>query len=186
MTLTLRAWVLGVLTAALVLAAPVEAQRGPQGHRGGARNREQLEQRVRAQMGRMMQERLDLTEEEAEQLSEVVQGFQVQRRELFRLEQATRRRVEAFMLEGGSDEEEAIELLTRMVDLRAQEVELLAVEQAALLEVLSPIQVLQMQSFREQIGQRIRALGGARGDQPGGRRRRGGPGGGGTLTPTWG
>ena len=55
------------------------------------------------------------------------------------------------MLEGGSDDGEATELLTRMTDLRAQEAELFAAEQAALLEVLSPIQVLQMQSFREQI-----------------------------------
>ena len=183
---SLRSLVLGLLTATLVLTAPVEAQRGPQGRRGGAQNREQLEQRVRAQMGRMMRERLDLTEEQSEQLSEVVQGFDEQRRELFRLEQATRRRVEALMLEGGSDEEEARELLTRMTDLRAQEADLFAVEQAALLEVLSPIQVLQMQSFREQIGRRIRALGGGMGDQPGGRRRRGGPPGDGTLTPPWG
>ncbi len=90
------------------------------------------------------------------------------------------------MLDGGGDEEEATGLLTRMADLRAQEAELFAVEQAALLEVLSPIKVLQMQSFREQIGRRIRALGGSRGDQPGGRRRRGGPPGGGALTPPWG
>lgn len=186
MTYSLRPLVLGVLTATLVLAAPIEAQRGPQGRRGGVQNREQLEQRVRAQMGRMMRERLALTEEQSEQLSEVVQGFRSQRRELFRLEQATRRRVEALLLEGGSDEEEATELLARMADLRAQEAELLVVEQAALLEVLSPVQVLQMQSFREQIGQRIRALGGGRGDPPSGRRRRGGRGGGGTLTPPWG
>ena len=186
MTYSLRPLLLGVLTATLVLAAPIESQRSPQGRRGGVQNREQLEQRIRAQMGRMMRERLALTEEQSEQLSEVVQRFQSERRELFRIEQATRRRVEALMLEGGNDEEEATELLTRMTDLRAQEAELFAAEQVALLEVLSPIQVLQMQSIREQIGQRIRALGGGRGDRPGGRRRRGGPGGGETLTPPWG
>ncbi len=177
MTSSLRPLVLGVLTVTLVLAAPVEAQRGLQGRRGGLQNREQLEQRVRAEMGRMMRDQLALTEEQAEQLSEVVQRFAEQRRELFRLEQATRRRVEALMLEGGSDEEEATELLTRMADLRAQEAELLAVEQAALLEVLSPVNVLRMQSLRDQLGLRIRALGSGRGDQPNGRRRRGGSGG---------
>lgn len=164
---------LGALAAMMLVAGPLEAQRGPAGRRGGAQNREQLEQRVRAQMGRMMQQRLGLSEEQAEQLSEVVQSFREEQRGLFRAEQATRRRVEALLLEGGSDDE-ALELLTRMADLRAQEAELRAAEQAALLEVLSPILLLEMQSIRDDFGRRIRALGRGRGDPSSGSRRRGG------------
>ena len=174
MTFSLRSLLLGALAAVMLVAAPLDAQRGPAGRRGGAQSREQLERRVRAQMGRMMQERLDLSEEQAEQLSEVVQAFQEQRRALFRLEQATRRRVEALMVEGGGDDEEALELLTRMADLRAQEAELREAERTALLEVLSLFQLLQMQSMREPLRQRSRALGRGRGDQSGGMRRRGG------------
>ena len=72
---TARSLFLGAVAAMMVLAGPLEAQRGPAGRRGGAQSREQLEQRVRAQMNRMMQERLDLSEEQADQLSAVVQGF---------------------------------------------------------------------------------------------------------------
>ena len=93
------------------------------------------------------------------------------RRDLARQEQATRRRVEALTLEGSSDDEEAMELLTRMADLRAEEAALFQAEQERLLEVLSPFQVLEFHSLREQLGERIRSL--RRGQ--GGRR---GPGGG--------
>ncbi len=170
---TVRSLMLGVLAATLMAAAPIEAQRGAEGRRGGMQNRQQLEQRIRAQMGRMMEERLGLSEEEATQLSEVVRGFQQQRRDLSRQERATRLRVEAFLEEGGTDEVEAAELLTRMSELRVEEAALFAAEQTALLDVISATQLLQMQAFREQIGQRIRALRGRRGGEATGRRRGG-------------
>jgi Spy/CpxP family protein refolding chaperone len=163
---------LGVVVA-LALAAPLQAQRGPQGRRGEM-DRTRLEQRVRAQMGRMIQERLGLTDEQSARLSEVVRVHEAQRLELRRTEQATRRRVEALLLEGGEDQIEARELLTRMAELRAREAELFREEQEALLEVISASQILQMQAIREQIGQRIRALRGPRGEPAGGMRRRGG------------
>jgi Spy/CpxP family protein refolding chaperone len=157
----------------LVAAAPVEAQRGSSGRRGGGeQDRAELEQRVRMQMGRMMERRLGLTQEQATALSDVVQGFDERRREMRRSEQAARRRVEALLLEGGEDDTEARELLARMADLRQQEAALFAEEQEALLDVITPIQVLQMQALREQIGQRIRALRGRGGGQ--GRGQRGG------------
>jgi Spy/CpxP family protein refolding chaperone len=168
-----RSVVLGVLGVTLVSAAPLDGQRGPRRGEMG-QDRQQLERRIRAQMGRMMRERLGLTDEEATRLSEVVQGFEGQRRALFRQEQATRRRVEALLLEDAPDPVEATELLERMADLRAQEAELFATEQRALLEVLTPMQVLELQSLREQIGRRIRALRGRRDGRAG---ERGPPGG---------
>lgn len=181
-----RSVVVGVLGVTLLSAAPLDGQRGPRRGEMG-QDRQQLERRIRAQMGRMMRERLGLTEEEAMRLSEVVQGFEGQRRALFREEQATRRRVEALLLEDAADPVEATELLERMADLRAQEAELFATEQRALLEVLTPVQVLELQSLREQIGRRIRALRGRRDGRGGESRPPGGsaPAGTGTDTLAW-
>lgn len=169
-----RALLAALVAATLAWPAALEAQqRGPQLRR--AQDREQLEQRIRAQMGRMMQERLGLEEEQAEDLAGVVQDFDGRRRELFSLEQATRRRVEALLREGSADQDEAAELLERMAQLRLQEAELFRDEQEALLDVLTPAQVLGLQALRQELGQRIRALrGGPGGDERG--RRPAGPG----------
>lgn len=162
-----RLLLIGTLMASGFLPAALEAQAGGPGRRGDG-NRAQLEERVRAQMGRVMREGLGLDEEQATRLSAVVQDFDGQRRELFALEQATRRRVEALLLEGGNDQDEARELIGRMGELREQEAEVFRSEQAALLEVLTPVQVLRLQELRQDLGQRIRALGGRNGAPGGG------------------
>ncbi len=160
---------------AVALAVPASAQRGPSGRRGGApQDRAELERRFRRQMARLVQERLGLTEEQAGQLSTVVAEFEDRRRELGRAEEAARRRVEALMLEGGEDESEAEELLSRMVELRRAESDLFAEEQTALLEVISPMQILQMHTLREQLGRRIREIRGEGGRPGRGRGREGG------------
>jgi len=148
-----------------IVASPsgADAQR----RREQAADRAQIEQRIRAQMGRMMQERLGLDEEAAARLSEVVQTFDGQRRELARREQETRRRVDSLITSGG-DEEAARELLRLQAGLRVEEAQLFQAEQDALLGVLSPRQVLALQELREDLGRRIRALrGGGRGGSPG-------------------
>lgn len=173
--ITRRSIVAAALAAVLVVPAALDAQ--APGRRGGPQDREQLEQRIRAQMGRMMQQRLGLDEAQAAELAEVVQTFEGRRRELFGQEQATRRRVEAVLLEGGSDQEEARQLIQRMADLRRQEAQLFAEEQQALLGVLTPTQVLQLQELRQDLGRRIRELDRGRGGRDGdGRSRTPGPG----------
>lgn len=158
------------LAVTVVAPASADAQR----RRGEPPNREQIEQRIRAQMGRMMQERLGLDEDQAEELSEVVRSFDGQRRELAQREFALRRQVEALM-DGDGDRDEARALLEQQADLRMREAELFRAEQEALLDVLSPTQVLELQDLRQDIGRRIRALRG--GDGPDGGRFRGpGPG----------
>lgn len=162
--------ILSTLLGSLLLAAPLVAQRAPR----SSEDRERLEQRIRAQMARMVRERLGLDDEQAARLGEVVQGFETRRRELFREEQAARRRVEALLLEDVKNPAEADELLARMVELRQQEAELFAEEQEALSTVLTPVQILELYAVREQIGRRIRALRGNRDDDAPRRRRRGG------------
>jgi Spy/CpxP family protein refolding chaperone len=157
-----RSWLVIALGLWALLPPAVDAQRIQERREV---DRAQLEERVRAQMGRLMRERLGLDEAEAERLSEVVRGFDVRRRELFTQEQEARRRVEAVL--GGDDAEEARELITRMWELRQEEAELFREEQEALLDVLTPIQVLRLQELRQDLGQRIRALGGGRGGRSG-------------------
>jgi Spy/CpxP family protein refolding chaperone len=114
-------------------------------------------------MGRLTRERLGLDEAESQRLSEVMQSFESRRRELFGQEQETRRRVEALIRAGGSDQDEAREVITRMWELRAEEAELFREEQEALLDVLTPVQVIRLQELRQELGERIRAIGGGRG-----------------------
>lgn len=155
--------------AALACAGPLAAQRMPPAGRGAPPDRAQLEQRIRAQMGRMMRQRLGLDDEQAARLSQVVQDFDGRRRELLTEEQATRQRVDTLLRASPVDETEAKVLLDRMADLRVQEAQLLRAEQEALLDVLTPSQVLELQVLRQDIGRRIRALRGG----PGGNRRQG-------------
>lgn len=153
-----------VLALAGVTGAPLSAQRGPPG-RMGQPDRTELERRVRARFGQMVKERLGLNDEQAQRLNEAVMSFQQDRMNLWREEQAVRKRVDALLLEGGNDEAEARTLLQRMQDLRMEEARLGQTEQERLLEVLTPIQVLRFQAMREEMGQRIRRL---RGGGPGG------------------
>jgi Spy/CpxP family protein refolding chaperone len=147
-----------ILAAGLVVTAPVDAQRPQDGRRGRFQDREQLEQRIRAQMGRLMRERLGLSDEDAVALGEVVESFEGRRREIYRLEQETRREVDALREDPAPEQEAAAALLDRMVDLRAREARLFAEEQEALRAVLTPVQILELHALRAQIGQRIRAL----------------------------
>lgn len=155
-----RGLVLAALTVLTVM--PLSAQdRRDRPHTPQAR--EQMEERFRARMGRMIQERLGLSDEGLASLQDVTESFQEQRRSLWRSEQATRRRVEALMLEEGDDQAEARELLTRLTELRREESRLFEEEQEALLQVLTPMQVLELRALREQISRRMRSLRGRRG-----------------------
>jgi Spy/CpxP family protein refolding chaperone len=145
-----------------LVASPDSAH--AQRRRGDPPDRAQIEQRVRAQMGRMMQERLGLDEAQVASLSEVVQAFEGRRRELAQREQATRRRVDELTEADDGNDAEALRLVRLQVELRVEEAQLFGSEQDALLEVLTPRQVLELQELRDDLGRRIRALrGGGRG-----------------------
>jgi hypothetical protein len=159
---SLRPAALATLLVALPMAADAQRPR-----RGSEQSRLELEQRVRARMARVIQQRLGLDEQQADTLSAVVADFDARRRELARQDLAIRRRVEALMLEGGENQTEARALLQRMADLRTEEAATFEAEQAGLLEILSPVQVLRLQALRAEVGRRIRALRGGRGgDRP--------------------
>lgn len=156
---------------------------------GPPQDRVQLERRVRQRFAQMIRTQLELSDEQAAELGEVMEPFQEERLQLMRQDQGLRRRVEAVLIEGSVVDEEADDLLGRMVDLRERELLIFTREQQALRRVLTPSQMLQFQVMREQLNERVRALG----QQQGARRPRRGGGGGmepsaggrGEVQPTW-
>ncbi len=136
-----------------------EPQRRGGGRVGPPQDRVQLERRVRQRFAQMIRTQLELTDEQAAELGEVMEPFQEERLQLMRQDQGLRRRVEAVLIEGSVVDEEAEDLLGRMVELRERELLIFTREQQALRRVLTPSQILQFQVMREQLNERVRALG---------------------------
>lgn len=151
-----------------LVAAPVDAQ-DRRDRRPSSDERQEMERRARAQMSRMIREELDLTEAEYEPISAVMDRYGDQRRNLARSERELRRELEALLEGRVEDTTEASSVLGRLVELREQEASIFREEQEALLEHLTPTQVLQLHSLREQISRRIRELRGRRGGGDGDR-----------------
>ncbi len=154
------------LLALLTLGGGLAAQRVPP---GGARNpaRMELERRVRERYADMVKERLGLSEEESRRLEQAVEAFREPRQRLMTDEQALRRRIDAILIEQDPADAEARSLLTRMRELRVEEMRVFDAEQEALLEILTPVQVLRFHAVRQQLGQRIQQLRGGPGMGPG-------------------
>ena len=148
----------------LLLAFPMYTDAQIRGDRN--QDREQMEQRFRRQMARTIQQRLELDDVQVESLLGVIRSHQEDRRRLGQADMAVRRRVEALMLEGATDEAEAEQLIVRMRRLRTEEARLFAQEQEELLEFLTAVQVLKLQSIRDDMGRRIQRLRGRDGSGP--------------------
>ena len=118
--------------------------------------RGQLERGVQARFGEIVRAELGLTPEEQLRLGEIVQSFQPQRQEIA-LRQAELQRRMALPVALG-DEAAAIDLLTRMIEIREMELQILGEEQEALLELLTPGQVARFFQLREDLGNQVRRL----------------------------
>jgi hypothetical protein len=167
-----------------LVVSPLAAQRLPMRAGPGAqRNRQELEQRIRARFAQMIKQRLGLDDETARALDSTVQAFRPEREQLARDQEALRKRVQAFDIEGNGSDQEAQRLLDRMSELRQRENQLYQSEQDSLRTVLSPSQLLRFNLMRDQLAQRIQQLrmGGMMGGARGLRGRGGGPGGGGGI-----
>jgi hypothetical protein len=129
-----------------------------------------MEAQLRQRFESLVQEELGLDEATSAELAERARSFAPRRRELAR----ERRSLQHEMGEGELlPDEQARRILADMARLAREEAELLAEEQAALLTILTPPQVVRLYGLRERLGRRIRELGGG---HPGGRRGPGGPG----------
>lgn len=147
-----RLWWLVLLVGSVFgVPGPGEAQR-PTGGQERARMEAQLRQRFEA----LVERELELDPETSAELAERARAFAPRRRELAR----ERRLLQREMGEGETlSEERALEILDDMARLARQEAELLAEEQASLLEILTPPQVVRLYGLRERLGRRIRELG---------------------------
>ena len=123
-----------------------------------------------------VQETLDLTDDQVQQLQDVVEDFRGRRMDFSQRERSTRARVGRLGVRGGGGEfteEEASEILAEMLELSGAEATLFREEQEAFLRILSAPQVVRYIVMRQQLGDRIRTLRGGGGP---GRGRQGGRG----------
>ena len=153
---------------ALLLAVPLEAQDRRE-RRSSPQERQEMERRARGEMSRMIREELGLTEAEYEPVSAVMEQYSDERRRLARSERELRRELESLLEGGVEDTSDPSAVLQSLVELREREATIFREEQDALLEHLTPVQVLQLHTLRERISRRIRELRGRRGGGDGDR-----------------
>ena len=159
---------LGLLIAALLVGggeALVAQRRGGQ-QPGGGGQRAEMERRIQARFDNLVRETLDLTDDQVQQLQDVVEDFRGRRMDFSQRERSTRARVGRLGVRGGGGEfteEEASEILAEMLELSGDEATLFREEQEAFLQILSAPQVVRFIVMRQQFGDRIRTLRGGRG-----------------------
>jgi len=157
--MTTRGWgAVLALTASLALAGSVQAQQRPPGDRA------RMEEEVRQRFEQLMFRELGLDEESGRVVAETLRSFRPARAELAQRRRRLQRRMEgtgALLAE-----DEAREVLAGLAGLAREEADLLVQEQSALLEILSPPQVVRLYGLREAFGARLRQLRDRRG--PGG------------------
>ena len=145
---------------------PVEAQVRPP---GGQRKRQQLERRLEQGLARIVSEELGLAPEEMASVQAVMQGFREERQAVNRAQASLRYRLRDPALPDLTDDA-AKEILAEMIRAQEAELDLYRREQAQLLTVLSPGQLVRFYGIREAWGRRIQEP-----RQPGGRGPGGGP-----------
>ena len=158
----------GLLIAALLVGGGEElvAQRRGGQQPGGGGQRAEMERRIQARFDNLVRETLDLTDDQVQQLQDVVEDFRGRRMDFSQRERSTRARVGRLGVRGGGGElteEEASEILAQMLELSGDEAILFREEQEAFLQILSAPQVVRFIVMRQQFGDRIRTLRGGRG-----------------------
>ena len=159
---------LGLLLAGLLMggAEGLDAQRRGAQQPGRADQRVEMERRIQARFDGLVQEELGLTDEQAQQLQDVVLDFRSRRVDFSQRERSTRARVGRMSARAGGaepTEQEASEILEEMLELSGEEATLFREEQEGLLQILSAPQVLRFIMMRQRFGDRIRNLRGAGG-----------------------
>lgn len=162
--------------ALLVLLLTAPAGLAAQQRGGPPPQREELQRRLQARFGQIVSRQLGLEREQQQELSRVLRSAEQERRDLFAREQALRVRLrsQGSLLPTAEpvplmSDEQARAVLEEMRAIREEEARLRASEEARLLEVLTPAQLVRFYALREQLNQRIRRLqqGPMRGGGPG-------------------
>ena len=163
---------LGLALVLLVAAPGLDAQ-STQGRRGRGMSedrRADMQRQLQRRFDAQIRENLGFDDAQMEALMTVTREPGQLRRELAQRRQRAQMKVRMLGKEelGGAPltEEAASQVLADLVEISREEADLFAREQAALLEVFSPLEVFRLQQAREEMADRIRSL---RGEGRGGR-----------------
>lgn len=151
---------LGVLLTLALVGAPaleLTAQQGQTPPRSQELTRQEMVTRLVKQFEHRLIQDVGIDRTQLEAVHEVMNSMRHERRELFQRRRALEQQMKRFAEEGGS-EREARRLLAQARAIRADEARLESEEEARLLEILSPTQVLRYLAMRDDLNERIRAL----------------------------
>ncbi len=163
---------LGVLMSVLMMGGVQDLV----AQRGGRGSRADMELRIQARFDNQVREDLNLGDGQWRRLQATVGEFRTRRLEFLQSERGTRARVGRLGGRGGGrelTEEQASQILAEMLELSDQQATLFREEQEALLQILTPQEVVRYIVMRQQLGDsvlRLRGRGGpgrGRGPQQG-------------------
>jgi periplasmic protein CpxP/Spy len=139
------------------ISRPAAAQ---EGGRSQVPGRESAERRFERRVGRIVQERLQLTDNQMRRLRAVNRGRAQQRQELFARERDARVTVRREIMRGDSaDQRRVAALIEELFAVQRARLELLQAEQRELAEFLTPVQRARYLELQEQVHRRVgRAL----------------------------
>lgn len=151
-------WITGCILAAVVAIMPIQAQAQAQPtQRPDEMSRQEMLVRIIDQFERRLTRELKLDDEQLDAIREITASMRAERRDVYQRRRALDERMREFAREGGSDRE-ARRILSESREIRAAEARIESEEEARLLEILSPSQVLQFHAMRDELNERIRRL----------------------------
>ena len=121
--------------------------------------RQQLEQRLRTGMARVVRKRIGLTDDQMTRLSQTNLQFDARRKQLNRDERAQRVELRAQVVAGATANQDRIAAaLDRILQIQRQRIDLQIEEQRQLAAFMSPLQRARYAALQEQIRRRIAGL----------------------------
>jgi hypothetical protein len=134
-----------------------EAQRpGPD---SSPARRQALEQRFRQRMASVVQQRLALTPDQMRRLGEVNRDMEAQRRLLHQQERELRMGLRAEVMRGDSANQDRVSrFVDQLIDVQRRRIDLLAREQRALADFMTPVQRAKYLALQDQLRRRMEEM----------------------------
>ena len=133
-----------------------------------APRREQLEQRLRTGVARVVKQRIGLNDEQMSRLAQSNARFDARRREMVREERARRVELRRQILAGdAADQKRIAESLDQILTLQRRRIDLQIEEQHDLATFMSPMQRARYLALQEQLRRRVEGI---RSNRPAGQR----------------
>jgi Spy/CpxP family protein refolding chaperone len=174
----MRAWANGVAALAMLVGASMSGAEGqaPSAPAPGARLMAQ--ERVRARVARLLQERVGLSDDQMRRLAQITPGIEQSRQALFREERTARQTLRRELSAASPDQNRVAAQIDQLFALQRRRLELAADEQRQLAAFMTPVQRARYLALQEHLRRRAdemrRGRGGGRGGGPA-RGGRGGP-----------